>query len=281
MKTLERLVLEQLRPRVQHLQDPLQFAYQPHLGVDDAILTLLHRVYPHLDTPAATVRVMFFYFSSAFDTIRPALLAEKLAVMQVEDSLVSWIVDYLTGRPQYVRLQGCVSDRVVSNTGAPQGTVLSPFLFTLYTTDFSYCSETCHLQKFSDDSAVVGCISGGDEREYRTVVDNFVTWSEKNYLQLNVTKTKELVVDLRRTKAAVTPISIHGVSVDVVEEYKYLGVYLDNKLDWSRNVDAVYKKGQSRLYFLRRLRSFDICRTMLRMFYESMVASAIMYAVVC
>ncbi|KAJ0033751.1 hypothetical protein NQD34_000858 [Periophthalmus magnuspinnatus] len=122
---------------------------------------------------------------------------------------------------------------------------------------------------------------GGDEREYRTVVDNFVTWSEKNHLQLNVTKTKELVVDLRRTKAAVTPISIHGVSVDVVEEYKYLGVYLDNKLDWSRNVDAVYKKGQSRLYFLRRLRSFDICRTMLRMFYESMVASAIMYAVVC
>ncbi|KAJ0028904.1 hypothetical protein NQD34_003901 [Periophthalmus magnuspinnatus] len=224
---------------------------------------------------------MFFDFSSAFDTIRPALLAEKLAVMQVDDSLVSWIVDYLTGRPQYVRLQGCVSDRVVSNTGAPQGTVLSPFLFTLYTTDFSYCSETCHLQKFSDDSAVVECISGGDEREYRTVVDNFVTWSEKNHLQLNVTKTKELVVDLRRTKAAVTPISIHGVSVDVVKEYKYLGTYLDNKLDWSRNVDGVYKKGQSRLYFLRRLRSFNICRTMLRMFYESMVASAIMYAVVC
>uniref|UniRef100_A0A8C5DDN1 BACK domain-containing protein n=1 Tax=Gouania willdenowi TaxID=441366 RepID=A0A8C5DDN1_GOUWI len=52
----------------------------------------------------------------------------------------------------------CVSDKVVSNTGAPQGTVLSPFLFTTYTTDFSYCTDTCHLQKFSDDSAVVGCI---------------------------------------------------------------------------------------------------------------------------
>lgn len=101
-----------------------------------------------------------------------------------------------------------------------------------------------------------------------------------HHLQLTVMKTKELVVDLRRTKAAVTPISIQGVSVDVVEEYKYLGVYLDNKLDWGKNVDTVYKKGQSRLYFLRRLRSFDICRTMLRMFYESMVASAIMYAVV-
>ncbi|MEY6612845.1 hypothetical protein, partial [Listeria monocytogenes] len=96
--------------------------------------------------------------------------------MQVDASLVSWIVDYLTGRPQYVRLPQCVSDKVISNTGAPQGTVLSPFLFTLYTTDFSHCTETCHLQKFSDDSAVVGCINRDDETEYRAVVDSFVTW---------------------------------------------------------------------------------------------------------
>lgn len=113
------------------------------------------------------------------------------------------------------------------------------------------------------------------------MVDNFVTWSESNHLQLNVTKTKEVVVDLRRLKAPVTPTSIKGVSVEVVEEYKYLGVYLDHKLNWCKNVDTVYRKGQSRLYFLRQLRSFNICRTMLRMFYESVVASAIMYAAVC
>ncbi|KAI4902472.1 hypothetical protein NFI96_003096 [Prochilodus magdalenae] len=278
---MERLVLEQLRPMVQPLLDPLQFAYQPRLGVEDAIIYLLNRVYSHLDKPASTVRVMFFYFSSAFNTIQPALLGDKLNVMQVDAPLVSWIVDYLTGRPQYVRLQHCVSDRVVSNTGAPQGTVLSPFLFTLYTTDFNYCTETCHLQKFSDDSAVVGCISRGDEDEYRATVNDFVAWCELNHLQLNVTKTKELVVDLRRDKAQVTPISIKGVSVDTVEDYKYLGVHIDNKLDWAKNTDALYKKGQSRLYFLRRLRSFNICRTMLRIFYESVVASAILYAVAC
>ncbi|KAI4873537.1 hypothetical protein NFI96_012248, partial [Prochilodus magdalenae] len=82
-------------------------------------------------------------------------------------------------------------------------------------------------------------------------------------------------------KAQVTPISIKGVSVDTVEDYKYLGVHIDNKLDWAKNTDALYKKGQSRLYFLRRLRSFNICRTMLRIFYESVVASAILYAVAC
>ena len=61
--------------------------------------------------------------------------------------------------------------------------------------------------------------------------------------------------------------------MDTVEEYKYLGVYFNNKLDWTRNTEADY--------FLRRLRSFNICRTMLRMFYESVVASAIFFTVTC
>ena len=61
--------------------------------------------------------------------------------------------------------------------------------------------------------------------------------------------------------------------------YKYLWVYIDNKLDWTKHSEILYKKRQSCLYFLRRLRS--ICRTMLKMFYESVVASAILFAVVC
>ena len=71
-------------------------------------------------------------------------------------------------------------------------------------------------------------------------MDNFVTWSERNHLQLNVTKTKELIVDLRRLKTTVTPVSIQGFPVDTVEEYKYLGVYFNNELDWTRNTEVVY-----------------------------------------
>ena len=60
MKTLERLVLEQLRPMVRPHLDPLQFAYQPRIGVEDAIIYLLNRVYAHLEKPGYTVRVTFF-----------------------------------------------------------------------------------------------------------------------------------------------------------------------------------------------------------------------------
>ena len=86
---------------------------------------------------------------------------------------------------------------------------------------------------------------------------------------------------LRGAKTPVTPVPIHGVPVDTVEEYKYLGVYFNNKLVWTRNTVEIHTKGQIRLFFLRRLRFFNICRKMLRMFYESVVASAIFFAVTC
>lgn len=64
---------------------------------------------------------------------------------------------------------------------------------------------------------------------------------------------------------------------------KYLGVHLNHKLDWTNNTTALYKKGQSRLYLLRRLRSFGVGGggALLRTFYDSVVASAIFYGVVC
>ena len=142
MKTLERLLLRHLRPKVQHAQDPLQFAYRTGVGVEDAILYLLHRAHSHLDKGAGTVRILFLDFSSAFNTIQPLILQNKLSAMQVDPHLITWITNYLIDRPQFVRLKDTTSDILISSTGAPQGTVLAPLLFTLYTSDFSHNSES-------------------------------------------------------------------------------------------------------------------------------------------
>ena len=74
---------------------------------------------------------MFFDFSGAFITIQPAVLCEKLEKIHMDASAFAWITDYLTNRPHF-----CETEKVISSTGAPWGTVLSPFLFTLYTSDF-------------------------------------------------------------------------------------------------------------------------------------------------
>ena len=64
--------------------------------------------------------------------------------------------------------------------------------------------------------------------------------------------------------------------MEVVEDYKYFGVTSNHRLDWSS-----YKKGMRRLYFLRKLRSFNMCSKMLEIFYQSVVASVLFFAVVC
>ncbi|KAK3529637.1 hypothetical protein QTP70_032513, partial [Hemibagrus guttatus] len=211
--------------------------YRPGIGVDDAVIYLPHRVLTHLESAGSTLRVIFFDFSSDFNTIQPALLCGKLERSGMDVHLAAWTINYLTNRPQY---------------------------------------------KFSDDSAIVGCVCDGNEQEYRDVIKDFADWCECNHLHLNTSKTKEMVIDFQRRRTPHhTPVTIQGLDIEFVDSFKYLGVHLNNRLDWLDNTHALYKKGQSRLHLLRRLGSFGVCRTLLRTFYDTVVVSAILYAIVC
>ena len=90
-------------------------------------------VLTHLEKPGSAVRIMFFDFSSTFNTIQPVLLRDKMVWAGVDVPLAEWTLNYLTNRPQFVRTRDSVSDLLTCSVGAPQGTVLAPFLFTLYT----------------------------------------------------------------------------------------------------------------------------------------------------
>lgn len=127
----------------------------------------------------------------------------KLTAEQHGSGLTPGFLDYLSERPQLVRPGGFTSWSAAR--GPPQCTVLSAALFTLFTYDFQYESELCHMQKYSEDTVIVGCVEGGQEDEHRGLVDDFVGWCSSNHLQLNTSKTKEMVVDFRRNRAHLLP----------------------------------------------------------------------------
>ena len=81
------------------------------------------------------------------------------------------------------------------------------------------------------------------EQEYRGVITDFVDWCGRNHLHINTSKTKEMVVDFRRKVSRAAPVNIQGLDIEIVGDYKYLGVHLNNKLDWTTNTDALYRKG--------------------------------------
>ena len=115
---------------------------------------------------------MFSDFSSAFNTIQPHLLVQKLLNMKLPSSVISWIFEYLTSRFQYVMLNGLLWSVIKVNTGAPQGTVLAPFLFALYTADCRSTDESCPLVKFADDTELVGKISNHENALYHKQTKN-------------------------------------------------------------------------------------------------------------
>ena len=169
----------------------------------------------------------------------------RLLDMDVNSRIIEWIHSFLTNRPQRVRISGAtsqfLSDEVRTNTGAPQGHVLSPALFTLYFSDCRCDKESVLQVKFSDDTSLAGMITG-DKSIYRTAVKDLVSWCDDNFLCLNVSKTKEMVIDFRKNASALNPLAIIGEQVEFVHQYKYLGTTLGDKLVWAENTATRLKK---------------------------------------
>ncbi len=245
MKCFERLVMHNIKTSLPNTLDPLQFAYRPNRSTDDAISSTLHLALTHLENKDSYVRMLFIDFSSAFNTIIPQQLINKLSLLGLNNSLCNWILDFLTGRPQSVRVGHNTSSTTTLSTGAPQGCVLSPLLFTLLTHDCTAKFSSNHIIKFADDTSVVGLISNNDETHYREEVAQLAEWCGANNLSLNVEKTKEVVMDFRRNSVDHPPLTIDTSTVERVSSTKFLGVHITEDLTWTTNTKSISKKAQT------------------------------------
>ncbi len=183
--------------------------------------------------------MLLINFSSAFNTIIPQQLINKLSLLGLNNSLCNWILDFLTGRPQSVRVGHNTSSTTTLSTGAPQGCVLSPLLFTLLTHDCTAKFSSNHIIKFADDTSVVGLISNNDETHYREEVAQLAEWCGTNNLSLNVEKTKEVVMDFRRNPVDHPPLTIDTSTVERVSSTKFLGVHITEDLTWTTNTKSI------------------------------------------
>ncbi|PIK41457.1 hypothetical protein BSL78_21686 [Apostichopus japonicus] len=212
MKTFERFILSFIKSLLPEGFDRPQFAYRTNRSVEDAISIWLHGTLAHLERKCSYARVLFIDYSSAFNTIIPSQLHFKLLEhLKFPPSICNWILDFLLERKQTVRVGNNYSAAVVLNTGTPQGCVLSPLLYSLFTHDCAAVHPNSRIIKFADDTTVTGLITDDDESHYRDEVNLLVNWCHDNNLTLNVDKTKELIVDFRRNKNTKDQLIINGL----------------------------------------------------------------------
>ncbi|KAK1802684.1 hypothetical protein P4O66_004184 [Electrophorus voltai] len=275
MKCFEKLVKDFITSSLLASMDPLQFAYRHNRSTDDAIAHLLHTTLSHLDKGRGNyVKMLFVDYSSAFNTIIPSLLTTKLEDLGLHTSLCDWISNFLTDRPQSVWVGNCASSILTLSTGAPQGCVLSPLLYSLYTYDCTATSSSTIIVKFPDDTIAMGLISDNDKRAYLEEIKHLENWCQENNLLLNVSKTKELIVECsRKQERHYQPMRISGTMVERVDSFRYLGVHISQDLSWSRHTNSLVKKARQRLYHLRCLRDFRLPSKVLQNFYTCTIES--------
>ncbi|XP_026032755.1 ATP-dependent RNA helicase DDX54-like [Astatotilapia calliptera] len=188
--------------------------------------------------------MLFIDYSSAFNTIIPSKLAAELVDLGLETPICRWILNFLTNRPQVVKVGKHTSSPLILNTGTPQGCVLSPPPI------FPDCvakHESNIIIKFADDTTIISLITGNDETAYREEVMALYEWCLENNLTLNISKTREMIVDYRKR-----PVREHQPS------------HIN---------DTAIRKARQRLYFLRRLRKFGMNANITSNFYRCAIES--------
>ena len=171
MKCFERIIKKALLPCLDDHKDTLQFAYQEKRSTTDACTVLQQIIFDHTNRFHAYVRILFIDYSSAFSAIIPGMLMDKLEERGVDQRILHTIAAFLSNSTQCVKIGEEISEPTITNTGAPQGCVLSPILFTAYTDNLRSSHENVQILKYADDTAIVGLITKGNEAAYHAEVE--------------------------------------------------------------------------------------------------------------
>ena len=180
---------------------------------------------------ARVVAVTFVDFRKAFDSVSHKILVRKLEYrFGVSGPLLDWIKDYLSGRMQFTVLNGVKSDILPITTGIPQGSVLGPTLFTLFTNDLPAAISEGDLYTYADDTSIY-CIGENADVAVATLNNALLEvqrWCIENRLTPHPTKSEAMVLS-RQTITRPLPSFLLGSSVlNFVTKSRLLGMSVDD-----------------------------------------------------
>ena len=179
-----------------------QLAHRKGLGICDALRCVAHIVQSALEM-GQEARIVQINFSTTFDRVNHQVILFKLCSVRVGGSVVSDLTHFLSNQSQYVVVHGCHSKLVNVVSGVPQGNVLGPQLFLLYTAELFSILEN-KLHGYADNSTLVAVVPSPGERvavseSMNRDLNRVSVWCDLWEMKLNVSKTKTMIVSRSRT----------------------------------------------------------------------------------
>ena len=281
-KILEKAVHHRLYDYCKNILFDDQYGFRPKHSTTDAIAKFTAHVYKAMENKMTTMSV-FLDLSKAFDTIDHAILLKKLYYYGIRGIALEWFRNYLTDRSQFVSYKNTNSEYHGVTCGVPQGSVLGPLLFIIYTNDLPNALIYSHCILFADDTTVYH--TANDLKTLRDNVEHDMTslsdWFRANKLSLNVSKTNFLLFAHKPSPLTdqVTSIRMGNETIPRVDHAKFLGVFIDDQLQWGYHIDYISKKITSGVYAINAVKRYLSVEN-LKTLYFSFVHSYISYGAI-
>ena len=199
-----------------------QHGFMPGRSCTTNLVVFLDKVTEIVDR-GKPADIFYLDFAKAFDKV------PKMETKGISGRVLNWVGNWLTGRPQAVKVGCSRSENCEVKSGVPQGSVLGPPLFTIFIDDLDdYATPIDLLSKFADDTKGVQEINGDNDREkLQTTLNNLVKWAKDWGMQFNVEKCKIMHVGKNNPQYE---YEMDGIKLKVVEQEKDIGVTVHNSL---------------------------------------------------
>ena len=256
-----------------------QFGFKKDHSTYMALIILIDKITAALDNGDFTIAVLID-FRKAFDTVDHEILLHKLHHYGIRGIAYDWIKSYLFDRQQHVSYNGVNSSYKTINCGVPQGSILGPLLFIIYINDLSTVSDVLTSILFADDTTLVDHDTNLTTliNRFNTELVNIVNWLNANRLSLNIDKTNFMIFRPKNKNDPCPDIKISGSKIDQVNKAKFLGVIIDNKLNWSDHTKHVIQKISKGIGIIVKARKYFNQETLLNL-YNTMVLPFISYCI--
>ena len=254
-----------------------QYGFRPEHSTTDAVTEFLADVHSSVDQNEHCLSV-YLDLSKAFDTINHEILLRKLNHYGIRGKALEWFKSYLFNRRQYIFGNGIKSDETVIKCGVPQGSVLGPLLFIIYTNDIPCALTHSKSILYADDTTIyiTGCNMRVIGNNMNSDLAQLADWFKANQLSVNIDKTKYMLFSRNSNTNPDLQICIDTKNLEQVNVIKFLGLYIDDKLKWDLHIQHCKKKIASGIYALnmtKRILKYDHLKSL----YYSLIHPFLLY----